>query len=71
MLDTTVAQGDSVAWLWHCEATFTGSSPVIPVPPTGRPTAASGTIVARLENDRVVELWHHGDWLSWLQVPLG
>jgi len=70
-LDDTVVQGDRVVWLWHCAATFSGESPVVPVPPTGRRSEASGTIVARFDGDRATEIWHHGDWLSWLQVPLG
>jgi predicted ester cyclase len=71
VLDETVTEGNRVAWLWHCEATFTGESPVIPVPPRGKPSAASGTVVAHFDNAVIVEAWHHGDWLSWLQVPLG
>ncbi len=70
-LDETIADGDRVAWRWHCEATFGGESPVVPVPPTGERSAASGTIVARFEAGQIVEAWHHGDWLSWLQIPLG
>lgn len=70
-LDDTIADGDRVVWLWHCGATFSGESPVVPVRPTGKRSEASGTIVARFENGRATEVWHHGDWLSWLQVPLG
>ncbi len=70
-LDETIAEGERVVWRWHCEATFSGESPVVPVAPTGKRSAASGTIVARFDNGRIVEAWHHGDWLSWLQVPLG
>jgi predicted ester cyclase len=70
-LDDTIVDGDRVVWLWHCEATFSGESSVVPVAPTGARSAASGTIVARFEGDRAVEVWHHGDWLTWLQVPLG
>jgi predicted ester cyclase len=71
MLDETIGDEDRVVWLWHCEATFAGESPVVPFPSTGKPSAASGTIVAHFDNGRIVEAWHHGDWLSWLQVPLG
>lgn len=70
-LDDTIVDGDRVAWLWHCGATFSGTSAVVPVPPTGRRSEASGTIVARFEGGQAKEVWHHGDWLSWLQVPLG
>jgi predicted ester cyclase len=70
-LDETIADGDRVMWRWHCAATFSGESPVVPVAPTGKRSEASGTIVARFEDGRIVEAWHHGDWLSWLQIPLG
>ena len=70
-VDETVQEGDLVAWLWHCEATFSGESPAIPVEPTGNRSAATGTIVARFKGDRIVELWHHGDWMTWLQMDLG
>ena len=70
-LDDTITDGDRVVWRWHCEATFTGESPVVPVKPTGKPSAASGTIVAQFANGQIVEAWHHGDWLTWLQIPLG
>jgi predicted ester cyclase len=70
-LDEVIADGDRVAWRWHCSATFSGDSPVVPVPPTGKRSEASGTILARFEGGSIVEAWHHGDWLSWLQVPLG
>jgi predicted ester cyclase len=55
-LDDTIAEGDRAVWLWHCGATFSGESPVVPVPPTGRRSEASGTIVARFEGDRAAEI---------------
>ena len=51
----------------RCEATFSGESPMVPIPPTGRRTGASGTHVCHWSGGVVVEAWHHGDWLSWLQ----
>jgi predicted ester cyclase len=70
-LDETIADGDRVLWRWHCQATFSGESPAIPMVPTNERTAASGTIVAHFADGKAVEVWHHGDWLSWLKVPLG
>jgi predicted ester cyclase len=66
-LDDTMVDGDRVVYLWHCEATLTGESPIVPVPPTGKRTDASGTIIGHVAGDKFDEIWHHGDWLSWLQ----
>lgn len=74
--DETIVEGDHSCHRWHCEATFTGESPMVPVAPTGRRTAATGTHVCHWRDGMLVEAWHHGDWLSWLQgagviPPLG
>lgn len=66
-VDDVVTAEDRIVHLWHCSATFAGASPLLPMPPTGRRTHGSGTIVAALDGDRVVEVWHHGDWLGWLE----
>lgn len=65
--DDTIVEGDQIVYRWSCEATLSGESPVIPVPPTGRRTSATGTLLCRVADDRFVEVWHHGDWLGWLQ----
>jgi steroid delta-isomerase-like uncharacterized protein len=59
--------GDTTTARWSCAATFTGQSPLLPVAPTGRRTEASGTHVMHWRDGRPVEVWHHGDWLGWLQ----
>ncbi len=66
-LDDTIVDEDRIVYLWHCEATLSGASPVLPVQPTGKHTSASGTLVCHVANDRFDEIWHHGDWLGWLQ----
>jgi predicted ester cyclase len=66
-LDDTVAEGDRIAYLFSCEATFSGRSPLMPMDPTGRATSASGTVLVRMRGERAEEIWHHGDWLTWLQ----
>ncbi len=75
-VDETVTEGDTSTHLWHCRATYTGDSPLLPVPPTGTATEATGTHVVHWSDGRPVEIWHHGDWLGWLQKcevvpPLG
>lgn len=61
---------------WTCSATFSGSSPLLPVPPNGKLLTAQGCHVVHWEAGKVVEAWHFGDWLGWLQQagvlpPLG
>jgi ketosteroid isomerase-like protein len=51
---------------WHCEGVFGGATPLLPVEPTGRRTAASGTLLLHWRQGEVVEAWHSGDWLGWL-----
>jgi predicted ester cyclase len=68
-VDQTIVEGNRSAHLWHCEAVLSGESPVLPgVHATGRRTAATGTHVCIWEDGRVVEAWHHGDWLTWLTM---
>lgn len=75
-VDETVTEGDTSTHLWHCRGTYSGDSPLLPVPPTGTATDATGTHVVHWGDGRPVEIWHHGDWLGWLQKcgvvpPLG
>lgn len=75
-VDENVTEGDTSTHRWHCRATYTGDSPLLPVPPTGTATDATGTHVVHWSDGRAVEIWHHGDWLGWLQKcgvvpPLG
>jgi hypothetical protein len=75
-LDETVSEGSTTTHLWHCSGTYTGDAGLFPVGPTGLATEASGTHVVHWKGERPVEVWHHGDWLGWLQKcgvlpPLG
>jgi ketosteroid isomerase-like protein len=65
-VDETVIDGDTTVQRWHCSGTYSGRSPLLPVPPTGRRTQASGVLVGHWRDGRVVELWHFGDWMGWL-----
>ena len=75
-IDEELFDTDSHAARWTCSATYTGESPLLTVPPTGKPTGGSGGHFLRWQDGRPVEIWHHGDWLGWLQKcgllpPLG
>jgi predicted ester cyclase len=75
-IDDQIVAGETSAYRWNCRATYTGDSPLLPVPPTGQPTQATGSHFVRWHDGVPVEVWHHGDWLGWLQrcdvlPPLG
>jgi len=59
--------GDTTAARWSCTGTFTGESPLLSVAPTGKKTYATGGHFIHWRDGRPVEVWHHGDWLGWLQ----
>lgn len=62
-----IIQGTTSCHRWTCSATFSGSSPLLPVPPNGKLLTAQGCHVVHWEAGKVVEAWHFGDWLGWLQ----
>jgi predicted ester cyclase len=66
-IDDRVVEGATSAYRWSCRATYTGDSSLFPVPPTGRATEATGSHFVRWDDGQAVEIWHHGDWLGWLQ----
>jgi predicted ester cyclase len=64
--DQLVVDADTTVQRWHCTGTYSGQSPLLPVPPTGRSTQATGVLMAQWRDGRIVELWHFGDWMGWL-----
>lgn len=64
-VDALIAEGDLVAVLYHWTGTNTG--PPAGMPPTGRPVRATGAIVCRLADGRIVEQWDVDDRLDVLQ----
>ena len=74
--DEQVVSGTTSVHRWHCEGTFSGDTPLLPVPATGRRTTASGSLVLHWRDGRIEGVWHFGDWLGWLTqagvvAPLG
>ena len=65
-MDEQVVDGDTTVQRWHCRGTYSGQSPLPPVPPTGRSTQGSGVLMAHWRGGQIAELWHFGDWLGWL-----
>ncbi|ADB73927.1 hypothetical protein Gobs01_03658 [Geodermatophilus obscurus DSM 43160] len=46
---------------WPCTGTYSGYSPLLAVPPTGRSTRGTGVLLAHWRNVQISELWHFGD----------
>lgn len=74
--DENLSVGQTTIHRWTVMGTFTGQSPLLPIPPTGKHGRAGGCHIIRWQNNRAVEVWHYGDWLGWLQQvgvlpPLG
>ena len=64
--DEEICSGATSVHQWRCTATFSGNTSILPVPPTGQPTAATGNLLLHWSDDRIIEAWHAGDWLGWL-----
>jgi hypothetical protein len=66
-IDEDIIVGNTSAHRWTCRATCTEQSPLLPVPPTGKPATVLGSHIVHRATDKAVEVWHFGDWLGWLQ----
>ena len=76
IIDEDIIEDNRSTHRWHCHGTYSGQSPMLPVPPTGKQSSASGSLVFHWQDGKIVEAWHFGDWLGWLQgagvlPPLG
>ncbi len=75
-IEEDLIAGNRSAHRWTCSATFTGQSPLLPVPPTGKRAIVPGSHIVHWEEGKAVEMWHFGDWMGYLQQvgiipPLG
>jgi predicted ester cyclase len=66
-IDDNVIDSEVSAHRWNVRATYTGESPLLPTPPTGKPTQATGSHFVHWHDGHPTEIWHNGDWLGWLQ----
>ncbi len=64
-LDDVLAEGDRVVDRWTMDGLHAG--PFAGVPPTGRAVRLTGMDILRIENGRVVELWHLEDTQGLMQ----
>jgi len=74
--DEWVAEGDALAYRYHCSMKHTGTSPSLPIPPTGKELTLHGCLVVHVKDGKVIEEWEYSDYLGFLQQlgivpPLG
>jgi len=62
-----VSEGDSYAGRYVMRMKHTGSSPMFPIPPTGKEIVVPGCFFARVKNGKDVEVVHYHDNLGMLQ----
>lgn len=65
--DAWAAEGDLVAYRYHCSMKHTGTSPALRIPPTGRELTLQGCVIVQVKDGKVVEDWEYSDYLGFLQ----
>ena len=67
-VDDMIAEGDQVAGRVTLRGTpTTDLVTVMHIPATSKQVTATGIVIARIANDKFVEIWHQLDWLGWRQ----
>jgi predicted ester cyclase len=59
-----IKEGNTMVWRYTIHVKHTGSSPALPVPPTGRELAYKGCDVFHIDNDKVKEIFAYRDYLG-------
>ncbi len=68
-LDKVIAEDDSFADYWTCTGTHTGD--FFGVPATGKSVRFNGADLSRVENGKIVEIWHVEDIAGLMQQLQG
>jgi steroid delta-isomerase-like uncharacterized protein len=66
-IDEIVTEGDAAAIRWTWEATHSGVSPSLGIPPTGKRVSMVGCSVFHFKDGKIVEQWEYSDMLGLLQ----
>lgn len=66
-IDEIIIEGDAGAIRWTWEATHSGVSPSLGIPPTGKRVSIVGCSVFHFRNGKIVEQWEYSDLLGLLQ----
>lgn len=64
-LDDIIGEGDKVVIRWTATGTHQGE--LMGIPPTGRKISSSGITIARIEDEKLSEVWVNWDALGMLQ----
>jgi steroid delta-isomerase-like uncharacterized protein len=67
IVDEIIVEGDTAAIRWTWEATHSGVSPSLGIPPTGKRIRIVGCSVFHFRNGKIVEQWEYSDMLGMLQ----
>lgn len=65
--EETLFDGDKTSCRYALQGTFTGHTPMAPVPPTGMQASAIGCSLFHWKDGKTVEAWTCGDVLGFLQ----
>jgi predicted ester cyclase len=65
--DEMVGEGDTIAYRYTMRLKHTGTSPMVPVPPTGKELAVKGSQFLHLKEGKVSEVFGQIDMLGTLQ----
>ncbi len=64
-IEDLIAEGDQVAVRFTARGTHQREG--MGLLPTGKQITVTGIAIARIANDKFVEIWHQVDWLGWRQ----
>jgi len=59
-----ILEGDTHAHLWAFQATHTGQSPALPVPPRSKRVDITGSALGLWAGGKIIEEWNYADWLG-------
>jgi len=62
-----ISEGDNIACRCTWYMKHTGTTPVLPIPPTNKEVALRGSLLARVKNGKIVEEFMYNDNLGWMQ----
>ncbi|MDW7729789.1 MAG: ester cyclase [Dethiobacteria bacterium] len=66
-IDGLIAEGNMSSWQSTWQATHSGQSASLPIPPTGKRVTLSSCLVNRWQDGKIVEEWEYSDHLGFLQ----
>jgi predicted ester cyclase len=65
--DEWISEGEAIAYRYHGRMRHTGTSPSLPIPPTGKEVTLDGCVVVHVKDGKVIEEWEYSDYLGFLQ----